>query len=68
MAGQSPLGIVEGTFTGGIIRERPETAAFLRTLGAKSIGKASLDTYLKQYEDSKKGAAGNTSQPAAAGK
>ncbi len=68
VAGQSPLGIVEGTFTGGIIRERPETAAFLRTLGAKSIGKASLDTYLKQYEDSKKGAAGNTSQPAAAGK
>lgn len=54
VAGQSPLGIVEGTFTGGIIRERPETAAFLRTLGAKSVGKASLDTYLQQFEDAKK--------------
>ncbi|MGE0393952.1 MAG: ankyrin repeat domain-containing protein [Vicinamibacterales bacterium] len=54
VAGQSPLGIVEGTFTGGIIRERPETAAFLRSLGAKSVGKASLDTYIKQFEDAKK--------------
>ncbi len=54
VAGQSPLGIVEGTFTGGVIRERPETAAFLRSLGAKSIGKASLDTYIKQFEDAKK--------------
>lgn len=54
VAGQSPLGIVEGTFTGGVIRERPETAAFLRTLGAKSVGKASLDTYLQQFEDAKK--------------
>ena len=60
--------IVEGTFTGGVIRERPVTAEFLRTLGAKSIGKASLDTYLKQFEDAKKGSAGNPSQPAAAGK
>lgn len=57
VAGQSPLGIVEGTFTGGVIRERPETAAFLRSLGAKSVGKATLDTYLKQYDDAKKGTA-----------
>ncbi len=54
VAGQSPLGIVEGTFTGGIIRERPETAAYLRTLGAKSIGKATLDSYVKQFDTTKK--------------
>jgi len=54
VAGQSPLGIVEGTFTGGVIRERPDTAAFLRTLGAKSVGKASLDTYIQQFEDANK--------------
>ncbi|MEQ1897596.1 MAG: ankyrin repeat domain-containing protein [Vicinamibacterales bacterium] len=67
VAGQSPLGIVEGTFTGGVIRERPETAVFLRALGAKSVGKATLDTYLKQFENQQKGAAGNTSKPATAG-
>ncbi|MDO8793472.1 MAG: ankyrin repeat domain-containing protein [Vicinamibacterales bacterium] len=67
VAGQSPLGIVEGTFTGGVIRERPDTAAFLRTLGAKSVGKATLDTYLKAFENQQKGAAGNSSKPAAAG-
>jgi ankyrin repeat protein len=68
VAGQSPLGIVEGTFTGGVIRERPETAAFLRTLGAKSVGKASLNTYLKAFEDQENGADGNTSTPAASGR
>ena len=67
VAGQSPLGIVEGTFTGGVIRERPETAVFLRTLGAKSVGKATLDTYLKQFENQQKGAAGNATLPAPAG-
>ena len=67
VAGQSPLGIVEGTFTGGVIHERPDTAAFLRTLGAKSVGKATLDTYLKQFENQQKGAAGNTSKPETAG-
>lgn len=68
VAGQSPLGIVEGTFTGGIIRERPATAAFLRTLGAKSVGKATLDTYIKSFEDYKNrkdGKDGNTSKPEA---
>jgi len=40
--------------TGGIIRERPETAAFLRTLGAKFVGKATLDTYLKQAQGTTK--------------
>jgi ankyrin repeat protein len=73
--GQSPLGIVEGTFTGGIIRERPETAAFLRSLGAKSVGKATLDTYIQSFENYKKKkdaersgskAEGDTSKPAAA--
>ena len=68
VAGQSPLGIVEGTFTGGIIRERPETAAFLRTLGAKSVGKATLDTYLKQFENQQKGAAVSAPPPAATGR
>lgn len=48
IAGQSPLGIVEGTFNGGTYNERPETAAFLRKLGAKSIGRATLDSYVKQ--------------------
>ncbi len=36
--GQSPLGLVEGTID-AIFYERPDTAAFLRTLGAKSIGR-----------------------------
>ena len=36
--GQSPLGLVEGTID-SIFYERPDTAAFLRTLGAKSIGR-----------------------------
>jgi uncharacterized protein len=53
VAGQTPLGIVEGTFTGGVIRERPETAAFLRSLGAKSVGKATLDTYIQSFESYK---------------
>ena len=35
--GQSPLGLVEGTID-SIFYERPDTAAFLRTLGARSIG------------------------------
>jgi ankyrin repeat protein len=51
IAGQSPLGIVEGTFLGGTYNERPVTAAFLRTLGAKSIGRASLQTYMKDFEE-----------------
>jgi hypothetical protein len=36
--GQSPLGLVEGTID-SIFYERPDTAVFLRTLGAKSIGR-----------------------------
>ena len=36
--GQSPLGLVEGTID-SIFYERPDTAAFLRTLGARSIGR-----------------------------
>jgi len=43
-AGQSPLGLVEGTLD-GIFYERPDTAAFLRTLGAKSIGRFSPHDY-----------------------
>lgn len=42
--GQSPLGLVEGTID-GIFYERPDTAAFLRTLGAKSIGRFSPHDY-----------------------
>ena len=71
VAGQSPLGVVEGTFTGGVIRERPETAAFLRTLGAKSVGKATLDSYIKSYDAQKNKRQGDkpegdTATPAAA--
>lgn len=36
--GQSPLGYVEGTLD-AIFQERPDTADFLRKLGAKSIGR-----------------------------
>ena len=36
--GQSPLGLVEGTID-SIFYERPDTAVFLRTLGAMSIGR-----------------------------
>jgi len=36
--GQSPLGYVEGTLD-AIFQERPDTAEFLRKLGAKSIGR-----------------------------
>jgi len=43
-AGQSPLGLVEGTLD-GIFYERPDTAAFLRTLGAQSIGRFSPHDY-----------------------
>ena len=50
IAGQSPLGIVEGTFNGGTYNERPATAEFLRGLGAKSIGRASLETYMKTFK------------------
>ncbi len=36
LEGQSPLGLVEGTLS-GIFYERPDTADFLRKLGAKSV-------------------------------
>ena len=49
IAGQSPLGIVESTFNGGTYNERPETAAFLRELGAESVGRATLQTYLDSF-------------------
>jgi uncharacterized protein len=51
IAGQSPLGMVEGSFLGGTYNERPATAEFLRKLGAKSVGRASLQTYMKDFED-----------------
>ena len=51
IAGQSPLGIVEGTMLGGTYNERPETAAFLRELGAESIGRATLQTYLDSFQE-----------------
>ena len=51
IAGQSPLGIVEGTFLGGTYNERPETAGFLRELGAKSVGRATLQTYLDSFQE-----------------
>lgn len=38
LEGQSPLGLVEGTLS-GIFYERPDTADFLKKLGAKSIGR-----------------------------
>jgi ankyrin repeat protein len=44
--GQSPLGLVEGTLS-GIFYERPDTADFLRKLGAVSIGKFSPHDYDK---------------------
>jgi hypothetical protein len=47
--GQSPLGIVEGTFVAGTYNERPATAEFLRKLGAKSIGRTTLGDYLKSF-------------------
>ena len=50
IAGQSPLGVVEGTFNGGTYNERPATAEFLRGLGAKSVGRASLETYMKTFK------------------
>lgn len=37
-AAQSPLGLVEGTIE-AVFYERPETAAFLRTLGFESVGR-----------------------------
>lgn len=51
IAGQSPLGITEGTFNGGTFASQPGTAEFLRKLGAKSIGKASLESYMKSFEE-----------------
>lgn len=42
--GQSPLGLVEGTLS-GIFYERPDTADFLRKLGAKSIGRFNPHDY-----------------------
>lgn len=36
---QSPLGLVEGTLGVTLYEERPETAALLRSLGAKSVGR-----------------------------
>lgn len=42
--GQSPLGLTEGTLD-GIFYERPDTAAFLRKLGAKSIGRFDPHAY-----------------------
>jgi ankyrin repeat protein len=42
--GQSPLGLTEGTLS-GIFLERPDTADFLRALGAKSIGRFSPHDY-----------------------
>ena len=51
---QSPLGIVEGTYVGGTVHERPETATFLRGLGAKSVGKVTLERFLKPAEEQKK--------------
>jgi hypothetical protein len=43
---QTPLGLVEGTLV-GIFYERPETAAFLRTLGALSEGRFRPNDYEK---------------------
>lgn len=40
---QSPLGLVEGTLENNFeLKERPETAAVLRSLGFKSIGRVTL--------------------------
>lgn len=46
LEGQSPLGLVEGTVD-SIFYERPDTAAFLRKLGAKSIGRFTPHDYEK---------------------
>jgi hypothetical protein len=51
IAAQSPLGLVEGTAY-GLYYERPETAEFLRKLGAKSIGR-----YIHSQDNYKAGTA-----------
>ena len=63
IAGQSPLGIVEGTFLGGTYNERPETAAFLRGLGAKSIGRATLQSYLDSFQEGDPGEDDSSQDP-----
>jgi hypothetical protein len=44
LEGQSPLGLAEGTVK-SVFYRRAETAAFLRTLGAKSIGRFDPNDY-----------------------
>jgi hypothetical protein len=41
--------MVEGYFAGTLV-ERKETAAFLRTLGAISVGRVTPESYLKAFE------------------
>src|SRR6185436_3538173 len=60
--GQSPLGLVEGSFNGGAYFERPATAKFLRSLGARSVGRVTLDDYVKTARESNKPAAQNPPQ------
>ena len=43
MEAQTPLGLVEGTFYGPNHHQRPDTAQFLRGLGARSEGAAAPD-------------------------
>jgi ankyrin repeat protein len=51
IAGQTPLGIAEGSFLAGSYIEKPETAEFLRNLGAKSVGRVTLESYMKALKD-----------------
>jgi ankyrin repeat protein len=45
--GQTPLGTAEGYF-GGALFVRPQTADFLKSLGARSEGRVDLDNYIDQ--------------------
>ena len=54
---QTPLGLVEGTLV-SIFYERPETAVFLRTLGARSEGRFTPHDYDKN--DARSEAAGKS--------
>jgi ankyrin repeat protein len=46
--GQTPLGITEGNNLSGFFFERRSTAALLRTLGAKSEGAVTLQTFIEK--------------------
>ena len=50
ISAKTPLGIADGFF-GGALFIHPDTAAYLRTLGAKSVGADTLETYKEQFKE-----------------